>query len=369
MQRIWIKDMKKRINEHFNKLNRIRVSLNRDLDNGLRLDRNERVDDYAPEVINGILNSFSAYDFSAYPEINSLYAKLAQWIDIDSECILLTAGSDAGIKQIIEMLSNEGDKIIVPSPTFSMYEVYCHMYNRNFVEISYSPTDFSIDLESIYNSIDETTALVFLPNPNQPIDTLNSIEIIEKLAIHCLKNNTFLVVDEAYYLFSDISAVNLTQKYDNILVLRTFSKAFGLAGIRLGYILGNKKNIDYLEKTRHMVEANTLSVKSAEYMLENIHYVHDYVKTIKQSQQYLKEELMNMHINCIGTNANFIFINLQSQERRDDAITYLKSKRIYVRGGFKEPWNSFIRVSVGTKEKMKIFIKEFKAWCDQRGSC
>ncbi|MCX6077374.1 MAG: histidinol-phosphate transaminase [Campylobacterales bacterium] len=354
--------MKKRFNENFNKLNRIRIALNRDLSNGLRLDRNEKVDDYSPEVIQGILDSFTAYDFSAYPEINSLYEKLAKWMEVNQECILLSSGSDAGIKQIIEMLSNENEKILVPSPTFAMYEVYCNMYNREFIEISYSPNDFLIDLESVYSQIDEKTALVFLPNPNQPIDTLNSIEIIEKLAQHCLKYNTFLVVDEAYYLFSDITAVGLTQRYDNVLVLRTFSKAFGLAGVRLGYIVGNKENIHYLEKTRHMIEANTLSIKSAEYLLDNMHFVHDYVSTIKLSQEYLKKELMDIGIKCTGANANFIFINLQTQDNRDDAIAYLKSKSIYVRGGFKEPWNSFIRVSIGTKEKMEIFIKEFKEW-------
>lgn len=358
--------MKKRFNEYFSKLNRTRVSLNRDLNSGLRLDRNERVDDYAPEVIKGILDSFTAYDFSAYPEIDSLYKKLAKWMGIDEECILLTSGSDAGIKQIIEMLSNEGDKIFVPSPTFAMYEVYCHMYHRNFVEISYSLDSFLIDLESIYTQIDENTALVFLPNPNQPIDTLNSIETLEKLIQHCSKYNTFLVVDEAYYLFSDITAIELTQKYDNVLVLRTFSKAFGLAGVRLGYIVGNQENINYLGKTRHMIEANTLSVKSAEYLLDNIQFVHDYVATVKLSQEYLKQELLDIGIKCTGTNANFIFINLETQDKRDDAIQYLKSKSIYVRGGFKKPWDSFIRVSVGTKEKMKIFLKEFKQWNEKR---
>ena len=354
--------MKKRFNEHFNKLNRLKVSLNRDLDNGLRLDRNEKVDDYAPEVIQGILDTITPYDFSAYPEIESLYEKLANWMNINSNNILLTSGSDAGIKQIIEMLSNENDKVLVPSPTFNMYEVYCHMYNRNFIEIQYSPDDFLIDINSIYNSIDTNTALVFLPNPNQPIDTLNSLEMIETLAQRCLEFNTFLVVDEAYYLFTEITAIELTQKYENVLILRTFSKAFGLAGVRLGYIIGNEENINYLSKTRLMVESNTLSVKSAEYLLDNMNYVYEHVSTIKESQKYLKKELKDIAVNCIGTNANFVFIDLETQEKRDAVISYLKTKNIYVRGGFKAPWNSFIRVSVGSQEKMEKFIKEFKSW-------
>ncbi len=360
--------MKKRINEHFAKLERIRVSLNRDLNKGLRLDRNEKVDDYPAEVIQGILNSFSAYDFSAYPEIDSLYEKLSRWIGVDQECILLSSGSDAGIKQIIEMLSNENEKVIIPSPTFAMYEVYCNMYNRHFIEINYSPEDFSLDIESLYKNIDENTALVFLPNPNQPIDILNSIDMIDNLARYCLKYNTFLIVDEAYYLFSEITAVELSQKYDNVLILRTFSKAFGLAGVRLGYIIGNRDNINYLGKTRHMVEANILSVKSAEYLLDNLHFVHAYVEEIKNSQIYIKNELSKIDAKCLGSNANFIFIDLESQKNRDDIITYLKSKNVYVRGGFKEPWNTYIRVSVGTKEKMKIFIREFKSGIKNYGS-
>jgi histidinol-phosphate aminotransferase len=354
--------MIKRFNSNFSRLNRLRVSLNRDLTSGLRLDRNEKVDDYPDEVIKGILQSITPYNFSAYPEVDTIYSKLSKWIGIEKECIILTSGSDAGIKQVIEMLSNENEKVLVPSPTFAMYEVYCQMYNRNFVEIGYSTKDFSINLEEIYNNIDENTALVFLPNPNQPIDTLNTIEMIKELAEYCLNYNAFLVVDEAYYLFSDISAVNLTQEFDNILVLRTFSKAFGLAGARLGYIIGNKENIEYLAKTRHMVEANTLSTKTAEFLLDNINYVYDYVSTIKSSQLYVLNELNNIGYKITGKNANFVFINMDTQDRRDDVIKFLKMQNVYVRGGFKDPWNSFIRVSIGSKEKMKIFIQKFKEW-------
>ena len=354
--------MTKRFNKNFNKLNRTRASLNRDLDSCLRLDRNEKVDNYPDEVIEGILNSFSAYDFSAYPEVGGLYQKLSKWVGVDEDNILLTFGSDAGIKQIIEMLSIENDKILVASPTFLMYEVYCDMYNRKFVDIAYSTENHTIDMDSLYNSIDSETALVFLPNPNQPIDTLNSLETIEKLAQHCLENNTFLVVDEAYYLFTDITAVELTQKYENVLVLRTFSKAFGLAGVRLGYIVGNQANITYLEKTRYMVEANTLSMKSAEYLLDNMHFVYDYVKTVKNSQRYLKEMLDSLDIKSLGSNASFVFIDIETEDRREQLISYLKTKNIYVRGGFPVPWNTFIRVSVGTMDKMELFAKEFKSW-------
>lgn len=354
--------MKKRINETYNSLGRTRTSLGRDFENGLRLDRNEKVEPHTKEFCDALVGCLDLQNIGAYPEVENLYEKLAKWVGVDSKELFLTDGSDGGIKLAIEMLSRDGDGVVVPVPTFAMYEVYASMYNRNFIPIQYSTSDYSLDMQSMYDSIDDNCAIVFLPNPNQPLDSVMPLGEIEKLAQKCLAHNAFLIIDEAYYLFSDTTAVELVKKYDNVLVLRTFSKAFGMAGIRLGYVVGNEENIKYLEKTRRMIETNSLSVRCAEFILDNMHFIYDDLKIIRNGQKYIQNELNKMGLKWVGENANFVFIDFGSEEEKLNIIKFLHGRKIYIRGGFQFPWNSFARVTVGNDSTMAIFMDNLKEY-------
>lgn len=344
----------------FVNLKRERVSLNRDFEKGLRLDRNEKVDDYEPCIFEEVVKSFLPSDLSAYPETDWFYEKLSLYLGVDKNNIFLTQGSDGAIKHIFETLCFKGQKVVTPTPTFAMYEVYSKMHETIFVEISYDKNKFELKLDELCNNITDGVGVVFLPNPNQPIDSLIDLDALRDIANKCLEKNIYLVVDEAYFVFSDQSAMQLIYEFENVLILRTFSKAFGLAGARLGYIVSNEKLISYLEKGRLMVEANMLSLRTAAYFLDNYHYVLDYVKAVKESQKSIHDSLKPIGINSYGHNGNFVFIDLLSQDRRDAMISLLRQHSIYVRGGFREPWNSFIRVSVGKMDKMGIFIEKFK---------
>lgn len=352
--------MRDNFKKRFFELKRERVSLNRDFVNGLRLDRNEKVDDYDSEVFDEAVKCLLPSDLSAYPETDWFYVKLARFLGVDEKNIFLTQGSDGAIKHIIEMLCEEGQEIIVPTPTFAMYEVYAKMHNAVFVQLGYSGVSFELNLQKLYDSITDNTGILFLPNPNQPIDAILSSDIIEDIANKCLEKNIYLVVDEAYYIFSEQSSIDLIKKYKNVIILRTFSKAFGLAGARLGYIVSNETVIGYLEKGRLMVEANMLSLRFAAYFLDNYHHVLKYVSTIRESQKELHARLSLIGVKSYGKNCNFIFIDMLSQDRRDLIIKRLKDKNVYVRGGFIAPWNAFIRVSIGEMKKMEIFLEKFE---------
>jgi len=352
--------MRDNFKKRFLELKRERVSLNRDFVNGLRLDRNEKVDDYDMDVFEEAVKGLLPSDLSAYPETDWFYTKLAKHLGVSERNLFLTQGSDGAIKHIIEMLCNEGREVVVPTPTFAMYEVYAKMYNTIFVQLGYDNVSFKLNLQKLYDSIGDNTGVLFLPNPNQPIDKILASNDIEDIANKCLEKNIYLVIDEAYYIFSEQSSIELIKKYENVIILRTFSKAFGLAGARLGYIVSNETVIEYLEKGRLMVEANMLSLRFAAYFLDNYHHVLKYVSTIRQSQKELHVKLNSIGVKSYGKNCNFIFIDMLSQDRRDLIIKLLKDRNIYVRGGFIAPWNTFIRVSIGEMKKMEIFLENFE---------
>ena len=117
----------------------------------------------------------------------------------------------------------------------------------------------------------------YKPNPNIPISGTLSLKALRMIASHCLKTNTFLVIDEVYYPFGGPTATSLIDDFDNLFVIQSFSKAFGLASIRLGYLLGNTSNIDYVSKTRTGYESNSISIAIASFFIDNYYLVENYI--------------------------------------------------------------------------------------------
>ena len=166
-----------------------------------------------------------------------------------------------------------------------------------------------------------------------------------------------LAIDEVYFPFSSFSAKSLINYYKDTLILQSFSKAFGLAGIRLGYIIGTKKNIDYISKTRTGYETNSLSLAIAEYFIKNYKLVKKYVESVRDGLHYLKNELDKIGVEYNGgINGNYLFINLKSKKISQEIILRLKKDNIYVRGNWPKPFNNGILVSGAPKKIMKVFF-------------
>ena len=244
--------MKKLIEKNLNlkNLSRIRISENRNLVDGLRLNRNERVDVWPDHLLENIFNSKPSWFLSIYPDLTTIYQKISDHINIDVSKILITSGIDGAIKTIWEVATEPGEMVCVPGPTYAMYYVYSKIYQTNLVEIQYEHDTRTLNWSHLNELIEQKPAILFIPNPNQPIeDTLNIKQIIE-IAEKTEKNQTLLVLDEAYYLFGADTAMQLIDQYDNLVIMRTFSKGFGVPAIRLGYMVTNQKNMDIFSKTR-----------------------------------------------------------------------------------------------------------------------
>lgn len=352
--------MQTRFKKHIKEMVRYQTSLGRDLVEGYRLDRNEKVSNFPPAVFQDILKSFPEYMISASPEAGALYGKVAKHLNIEQSKIYITGGITEGVRFIYETLTEPGDNIIVLDPTYPMYKVYAE-----FFQLDYKPfgitKDFKPDINKLYQQIDAKTAIVAIANPNLPIETaLTKAEIIPILD-YCKARHIVVIIDEAYHFFGAESVMDLIDQYDNLIVMRTFSKAFGGAGLRLGYMVSQKQNIEYFSKTRSIVESNTFSLKVGEYLLDHMQVKDDHVREVKQGAQYVQEALTQMGIRWHGGNyTNGILIFLKDPAQAKDVVAHLREKKIYIRGSFEPPFDACIRVSIGHIDVMKVFVQAFR---------
>jgi len=349
------------IKKYIKDLERERSGAYRHNKQGLFLDRNERTLPFNSEITKLLFEELTSVNLCLYPEIEPFYEKISQWIGFNRNEIFVTEGVDGAIKSIIQALTVSGkDNIVFPSPTFAMYPVYCNMFQVFQKHISYNG-NYYLNIEEILSCINDNTSIVFLPNPNMPIEGVIKLDKIKVLAEYCQKRKVMLVLDEVYYPFSEITGVNLTKEYSNLLVMRSFSKAFGLAGIRLGYIVGNSKIIDYISRIRTGYESNSISIEVASFFIDRYEIVLSYVQEIKEGLRYLINELNHLGIEHTGGEmGNYIFINLKDPIMAQQIVLSLRQEDIYVRGNWPAPFDGGFSVAGAPKYLMKKFFEEFR---------
>lgn len=345
---------------------RYQTSLGRDLGHGQRLDRNEKVTNFPSKVFQDILRSFPPHIISASPEADALYEKIAKALQVDRSKVYITCGITEGVRFVLETLTHPGDNIVVLDPTYPMYRVYAEFFQLEYRKMRVN-SDLKADIQSLYDNIDEKTAVVAIPNPNLPVETALSRHELLPVLKFCQTRDIVVIIDEAYHYFGAESLLDMVDHYDNLIVMRTFSKAFGGAGLRLGFMVSQAENINYFSKTRSIVESNTFSMRVGEYLLDHPQIMHDHVKEVKAGAQYLKNELKKAGIRFHGGDlTNGILIFLDSPAAVKETVEYLREKKIYIRGSFEPPFESCIRVSLGPVSSMRIFMAAFSARVLQR---
>jgi histidinol-phosphate aminotransferase len=341
-------------------IQRIRIPENRNLDDGLRLNRNEKVDIWPNDLLTRIFSEQPAHFLSVYPDSSNLYKKLSKHINIDESKILLTSGMDSGIRTLWEIMTEPGDRVGVLGPTYAMYYVYSKLFQTDLTQIEYIPETLKLDFNQLNEFIASRPIMLFIPNPNQPIEDALKQDQLAEIARQTRKNNTLLVIDEAYFMFGSETAIDLIDEFENLVVLRTFSKGFGVPSIRLGYMVSNEENMDVLAKTRFAHESNSLKNVVAEYLLDNYDIVDDYVKKVIKGRAYVKEELANLGIWSNGEVGNYLLVDLENSEKCRKIVNFLNEKDIYVKGNFSAPWDKYILITIGPEELMSRFINEMK---------
>lgn len=310
----------------YNLIERYRIKENRDFKDGLFLNRVEKTEPWSDEIINNMTKNIDFNKIGYYYDLDILHEKYSNYLNVNKNQMLMTNGADESIRYIYQIFTKENDNIMFPKPTYGLYSVYTKMYKCNSIELEYD-NNFKINREKLYKYLNKIRVF-FLPNPNHSQDIFEENEIIKIIKI-LDENNGVLVVDETYFGFGGPSMINLLDSYKNLFVIRSFSKTFGLPGIRFGCLLSNKEiNISNF---RGGYEVSYITYKIAEYFLDNISIINNYIEKCIEGRTYLIKYLNNKNIRFNGDRGYIFNIILKD----DNEATYIHNKlfenKIYVR--------------------------------------
>lgn len=312
---------------------------------GLRLDFNERTAPLSPKVLEALRN-FDVERFKTYPSYGELENKIANYARVKK--VMITNGSDQGIEIIFRAFVKENDEVIIPSPSFSMFFQIARIQGAKILSPEY---DNCFPLEEVLVLLKCKPKLLIICNPNNPTGTILSLTEIEEILKKA--KNTVVYIDEAYFEFSGITAAGLVEKYENLVITRTFSKAFGLASLRIGYIVSCGKNIEQMLKIRGPYDVNQMARSAAEASLQSLDNMKTYCREVMDFAKPLVESFFRKNkIEFWSSSGNFLFF----KEPVVDFSKLLEENGVLIR----PQTDGFARVTIGTFKEMKKFIKIFK---------
>jgi histidinol-phosphate aminotransferase len=315
-----------------------------------------------PELLDSIRNSVTPEFLGCYPEVYKIYDALSRFHGISPDSVLVAAGSDGAIRAAYDAFVRKGDRVINIQPNFAMYDVYSRIKQAVPVDIHYHPGTLSLDINEITGSLSRKTSLLVLSNPNSPTGVEIPQADIEVLLETAREYGTRVLIDEAYYPFSPITSLNFISRFDNVIILRTFSKAFGLASLRVGYALSSRDIIQEMATFRPMYEINAMGVLCACTLLENHPLVERFVRSCMDIKKEFCENVGALGLTVIPSSTNFVNI-VVGKENVQDLIGLFRKNRILIRPGY--PWGLLeecIRISIGKREEMNTVFSILKRW-------
>jgi len=292
------------------------------------------------------------------PTQDSLRKKIAEWRQVDFENVFLGVGSDEAVDLLMRIFCEPGrDSILTTPPTYGMYKVSADINNLAVKEVLLTES-FQLRPDAILEAANENTKLLFLCSPNNP--TANAMKQTDLLKL-VSQFPGIVIVDEAYIDFSpQESMAPLVQQYPNLVVLQTFSKSFGLAGIRLGIAISNPQIIHYLMKVKAPYNINKLTTKTALDAFENMELMKFNIKKILEEKEYVAEQLK--HVKEVETvypsDANFLLFKIQDAKQ---IFQQMADRGIILRYRGNEPLcENCLRVTIGMPDENIRFLKTLK---------
>ncbi|AXX16228.1 MULTISPECIES: pyridoxal phosphate-dependent aminotransferase [Leptospira] len=324
----------------------------------LWLDKNENLDPQLAKITSSILSELNPLTLSTYPECGELYRKLAKWTNTSPQSLILTPGSDGAIRLTFEAFMNEGDSFIHTSPTFAMYSIYSKMFGAKAYPLFYEKGEEGpvLTFEKILEHIERIKPKLFsIPNPDSPTGTVLSLKTLRELIEFCKKLNIVILVDEAYHPFHEDTCVEFTKEFKNLIVARTFAKAWGLAGLRIGYAVGHPEIIKFYHKLRPMYEVSTISVAFMERMMDYSGEMYTSVKRLNEGKSYFRDAMKSLGFKVLNTNGNFQHVAFG--EYAEKIHKTLKDRVLYRENFVEDCLRGYSRFSITTIENFKSIIE------------
>lgn len=329
------------------------------LPNMVKLNTNENPYPPAPGV-RKMLEQMKADDLRLYPDpdVKALVHELASFYQVEDKNVFVGVGSDDVLAMSFLTFFNSEKKILFPDITYSFYDVWAELYR-----IPYEQPALNEHFEICIDDYFKENGGVVIANPNAPTSICLGLDAIEEIVNH--NRDVVVIVDEAYIDYGGQSAIPLTRKYDNLLVVQTFSKSRSLAGMRIGYAIGNEELIKALNSVKSSYNSYTMNrtaillgvevVKDKEYFRSNI-------EKVIETRENTKQELEMMGFHCFDSKTNFLFVT-HDRIPAKELFAALREENIFVRYFNKPRIDNYLRISIGTDEEMRILLEFLKRYC------
>lgn len=321
----------------------------------VRLDNNENAYGPSKKVADSIRSSIGGVNRYPLMESNPLAERIADAHSVKPEQIILGCGSTEILRLAAFAFLGSGKQLIQASPTFEAIESYARAASSYVISVPLTPS-FSHDLDGMHARITASTTLIYICNPNNPTATLTPRKELEDF-IGKIPPSTFVVIDEAYHEYagqSGMYASFIDHPLDNerIIVTRTFSKVYGLAGLRLGYAVASPKAIQKMREFASQDNINTIVAQAASVALDDIDGVNDFVRRNMDDRQEFFNQAMGRALKPIDSHANFVMLN--TYHPAEEVIRHFRKNDVLIGRSFL-PMSTYIRVSMGRPEEMRRF--------------
>jgi histidinol-phosphate aminotransferase len=326
----------------------------------IRLDKNERANPHFSLFLKKLKSNITSDLISAYPEFDKIYKILSKKLKVSSKNIVFTAGSDQAIKNTFELFYQKNTEVLTIDPTFAMVDVYCKIFKTKQIKIAHDK-NLQLRFKDIYRAINKNTSLIILANPNSPTGTVITKNDLIKIIKKAKRYGAKVLLDEAYHEFSTYNFLSKIKDFDNLIIIRTFSKIFGLAGLRAGYVLSNENIIKKYFAIKPMYEINSIAVKALELILDNPKYINFYLKEMREGEVYAKQFCKKNKFKFIKCYANFFHVDFNHDPKKIQ--NYLLKKKILIKGGpGVKNFEKYLRISFAKKSTISFILTEVKKY-------
>lgn len=319
----------------------------------LRLDFNENTEGCSPKVAEVLRARISAERLAIYPEYVESKAKLARHFGVSESEMLLTNGTDEAIQVMTNTFVEAGAEVIILEPSYAMYRFYAELAGAKIRSISYRDETLAFPLKELLAAVIPATKAILISNPNNPTGTAVKLDAIEQILQRA--PGAAVLIDEAYFEFCGITALPSINQFPNLLVSRTFSKAYGMAGMRFGCLFSDARNLAFARKAQSPYSVNTLAALAAGTAVDDREYISSYVEEVLVARDFLYAELERLGVPYYRSEGNFVLMNLGA--RVGKICAQLRAAGVLVRDRSHE-LPSCARVTVGTREQVVRFIRE-----------
>lgn len=318
---------------------------------GLRLDFNESTIGCSPRVL-ARLRSLDAETLARYPEREPAEREVAEFLGLDAAGVLLTNGVDEAIHLLCSTYLEPGDEALIVAPTFTMYAFFARMEGARVIQVL-SGENFAFPLAELLARISSRTRLIVVANPNNPTGAAVASDVLLQVA-HAAPH-TALLVDEAYFEFHGETILSSNARPTNLFVARTFSKAYGLAGLRIGILAGDAEPMSMVRRVASPYNVNAVALAALPGALQDQAYVDNYVAEVKRGRSVLEQELGDLGLHFWSSRANFVFTRVGPAYA--EFIQALRKRGILVRDRSSDPGcEGCVRLTVGSEEHTGTLI-------------